>query len=95
MIFPALAETKSPLWRPIEYSLLSPFRQAPLLSLLSSENVVELFDDHVETVSIDDKPNLVAIQVYNPKLASTIFWQINGVPKAATLHSFVARYFCS
>lgn len=64
MILPALAEAKSPFWRPIKYSLFPPLGLATLAAFLSPDDVVELVDDHVETWDDDDAPDLVVIQVY-------------------------------
>lgn len=64
MILPALAEAKSPFWRPIKYSLFPPLGLATLAAFLSPDDVVELVDDHVETWRDDDAPDLVVIQVY-------------------------------
>ena len=64
MILPALTEAKSPFWRPIKYSLFPPLGLATLASFLRDDDEVELVDDHVETFSTDDEPDLVVIQVY-------------------------------
>ena len=64
MILPALTEAKSPFWRPIKYSLFPPLGLATLAAFLPPDWEVELVDDHVETFSIDDAPDLVVIQVY-------------------------------
>ena len=63
-ILPALTEAKSPLWRPIKYSLFPPLGLATLAAFLAPEDEAELVDDHVEPLSIDDRPDLVVIQVY-------------------------------
>lgn len=63
-ILPALTEAKSPLWRPIKYSLFPPLGLATLAAFLSPEDEAELADDHVEPLSIDDRPDLVVIQLY-------------------------------
>jgi hypothetical protein len=62
-ILPALTEAKSPFWRPIKYSLFPPLGLATLASYLSHEDEAELVDDHVETLEIDDRPDLVVIGV--------------------------------
>ncbi|WP_258101163.1 B12-binding domain-containing radical SAM protein [Marinoscillum pacificum] len=64
MILPALAEAESPFWRPIKYSLFPPLGLATLASYLSSDDEVELVDQHVEKIKLDDSPDLVVIQVY-------------------------------
>lgn len=63
-ILPALTEAKSPFWRPIKYSLFPPLGLATLAAFLAPDDEAELVDDHVETLHIDDCPDLVVIQVY-------------------------------
>jgi radical SAM superfamily enzyme YgiQ (UPF0313 family) len=64
MILPALTEAKSPFWRPIKYSLFPPLGLATLAGFLSDDNQVTIQDEHVETLDLDDEPDLVVIQVY-------------------------------
>ena len=64
MILPALAEAESPFWRPIKYSLFPPLGLATLAAYLSLDDEVDLQDQHVETLNLDDNPDLVIIQVY-------------------------------
>jgi radical SAM superfamily enzyme YgiQ (UPF0313 family) len=64
LILPALTEAKSPFWRPIKYSLFPPLGLATLAAHLSPDDEAELVDDHVELLSLDDRPELVVIQVY-------------------------------
>lgn len=64
MILPALTEAKSPFWRPIKYSLFPPLGLATLASYLSESDEITLQDEHVETLDLDDEPDLVVIQVY-------------------------------
>lgn len=64
MILPALAEAKSPYWRPIKYSLFPPLGLATLAAYLSEDDEIELQDEHVETIQLNDQPDLVIIQVY-------------------------------
>ena len=64
MILPALTEAKSPFWRPIKYSLFPPLGLATLASYLSENDEITLQDEHVETLDLDDEPDLVVIQVY-------------------------------
>ncbi|MFT3826859.1 MAG: radical SAM protein [Chitinophagaceae bacterium] len=64
MILPALTEAKSPYWRPIKYSLFPPLGLATLAAYCSPNDDIELQDEHVETLQIDDNPDLVIIQVY-------------------------------
>jgi radical SAM superfamily enzyme YgiQ (UPF0313 family) len=63
-ILPALTEAKSPLFRPIKYSLFPPLGLATLAAYLSDDDDAEIVDDHVEAWSEDDAPDLVIIQVY-------------------------------
>lgn len=64
MILPALAEAKSPFWRPIKYSLFPPLGLATLAAYLSPDDEIDLQDQHVETLNLNDEPDLVIIQVY-------------------------------
>jgi radical SAM superfamily enzyme YgiQ (UPF0313 family) len=64
MILPALTEAKSPFWRPIKYSLFPPLGLATLAGYLDETDQVEIQDEHVETIELDDWPDLVVIQVY-------------------------------
>src|ERR671928_4304 len=64
MILPALTEAKSPFWRPIKYSLFPPLGLATLAAYLDEKDEVTLQDEHVETLDLDDDPDLVVIQVY-------------------------------
>ena len=64
MILPALTEAKSPFFRPVKYSLFPPLGLATLAGYLDSDVEVTLQDEHVETLHLDDEPDLVVIQVY-------------------------------
>ncbi len=64
MILPALTEAKSPFWRPIKYSLFPPLGLATLGGYLNDDDDVRLQDEHVETLELEDEPDLVVIQVY-------------------------------
>ncbi|HMP94643.1 MAG TPA: radical SAM protein, partial [Phnomibacter sp.] len=64
MILPALAEAESPFWRPIKYSLFPPLGLATLAAYLSPHDEIDLQDQHVETLNLNDYPDLVVIQVY-------------------------------
>lgn len=64
MILPALTEAESPFWRPIKYSLFPPLGLATLAAYVDEDDEVELRDQHVETLKLDDEPDLVVIQVY-------------------------------
>jgi radical SAM superfamily enzyme YgiQ (UPF0313 family) len=64
LILPALTEAKSPFWRPIKYSLFPPLGLATLAGYLHPDDEVTLQDEHVETLDLDDEPDLVVIQVY-------------------------------
>lgn len=63
-ILPALTEATSPYWRPIKYSLFPPLGLATLAASLRPDDEAELVDEHVEPLDTDDRPDLVAIQVY-------------------------------
>ena len=64
MILPALTEAKSPFWRPIKYSLFPPLGLATLAAYLEVTDEVSLVDEHVETLNLEDEPDMVVIQVY-------------------------------
>ena len=64
MILPALAEAKSPFWRPIKYSLFPPLGLATLAAFLDIDDEIDLQDQHVEELNLNDNPDLVVIQVY-------------------------------
>ena len=64
MILPALTEAKSPFWRPIKYSLFPPLGLASLAGYLNENDEVTLQDEHVETLDLNDEPDLVVLQVY-------------------------------
>ena len=64
LILPALTEAKSPYWRPIKYSLFPPLGLATLAAYLADDDEIDLQDEHVETLTLDDEPDLVVIQVY-------------------------------
>ena len=63
-ILPALTEATSPFWRPIKYSLFPPLGLATLAAYLAEDDEAVIEDEHVGAVTIDDRPDLVVIQVY-------------------------------
>src|ERR1700759_2544246 len=64
LILPALTEATSPYWRPIKYSLFPPLGLATLAAYLTPDDQAGIVDEHVETLSLDDCPDLVVVQVY-------------------------------
>lgn len=64
LILPALTEADSPFWRSIKYSLFPPLGLATLAAFLSSDDEIDLQDQHVEQLYLDDEPDMVLIQVY-------------------------------
>jgi radical SAM superfamily enzyme YgiQ (UPF0313 family) len=64
MILPALTEATGPFWRPIKYSLFPPLGLATLAAYVDDSCAIEIQDEHVETLWLDDRPDLVVIQVY-------------------------------
>jgi radical SAM superfamily enzyme YgiQ (UPF0313 family) len=64
LILPALTEATSPYWRPIKYSLFPPLGLATLAAYLDPDLEISLQDEHVEKLDLNDKPDLVIIQVY-------------------------------
>jgi radical SAM superfamily enzyme YgiQ (UPF0313 family) len=63
LILPALTEATSPFWRPIKYSLFPPLGLATLAAYLGPEDDAVIVDEHVEPLRLDDRPDLVLIQV--------------------------------
>ena len=63
-ILPALAEAQGKYWRPIKYSLFPPLGLATLAGYLNDDDQAELCDEHVESISCEDTPDLVAIETY-------------------------------
>jgi radical SAM superfamily enzyme YgiQ (UPF0313 family) len=64
LILPALAEATDPCWRPIKYSLFPPLGLATLAAFLDPDDEAVLVDEHVAPLDLDDRPDLVLIQVY-------------------------------
>ena len=64
MILPALAEANSRYFRPIKYSLFPPLGLATLAGHLAPDDEIDIQDEHVESLFLDDRPDLVVIQVY-------------------------------
>ena len=64
LILPALTEATSPYWRPIKYSLFPPLGLATLAAYLDPDLDISLQDEHVEPLNLNDRPDLVVIQVY-------------------------------
>lgn len=64
MILPALTEALSPFWRPIKYHLFPPLGLATIASFFDESDEIDLQDEHVEVLRLDDRPDLVVIQVY-------------------------------
>ncbi len=63
-ILPSLKEASDPYWRPIKYALFPPLGLATLAAYLSADDRAVIVDEHVETLTLDDAPELVVIQVY-------------------------------
>lgn len=64
MILPALTEARSPHWRSIKYALFPPLGLATLAGYLHDTDDITIQDEHVESLDLDDTPDLVVIQVY-------------------------------
>lgn len=64
MILPALTEAQSPYYRHIKYSLFPPLGLASLAGYLSASDDVVIQDEHVETLHLNDNPDLVVIETY-------------------------------
>jgi radical SAM superfamily enzyme YgiQ (UPF0313 family) len=63
-ILPSLTEATCPYWRPIKYSLFPPLGLATLAAFLSPDDDAAIVDEHVEALDMNDRPDLVVIQVY-------------------------------
>jgi radical SAM superfamily enzyme YgiQ (UPF0313 family) len=63
-ILPTLTEATDPYWRPIKYSLFPPLGLATLAAYLAPDDHAVIVDEHVETLCLDDSPDVVVIQVY-------------------------------
>jgi len=63
-ILPALTEATGPYWRPIKYSLFPPLGLATLAAYLRPDDEARIVDEHVQKLPVDDRPDLVVIQVY-------------------------------
>jgi radical SAM superfamily enzyme YgiQ (UPF0313 family) len=63
LIVPAVTGTSSPFFRPIKYSLFPPLGMATLAAYVRDDDDVTLQDEYVEALDLDDRPDLVAIQV--------------------------------
>jgi len=63
-ILPSLTEAESSFWRPIKYSLFPPLGLATLAGYLSADDEAEIIDQHVQTLDMNDEPDVVAIEVY-------------------------------
>ncbi|MCT4646886.1 MAG: B12-binding domain-containing radical SAM protein [Carboxylicivirga sp.] len=74
LILPSLTEAKTAFWRPIKYSLFPPLGLATLAAYLDDTDEIDLQDQHVESLNLNDQPDLVIIQVYitNAKRAYNI-----------------------
>jgi len=85
-ILPALTEATSPYWRPIKYSLFPPLGLATLAAYLAPDDEATIVDEHVQALGIDDRPDLVVIQVYitNARRAYAIadHYRARGCPVA-------------
>jgi len=64
LILPALTEATNPYWRPVKYSLFPPLGLATLAAYLEDSDNAVIVDEHVEKLVLDDRPDLVVIQVY-------------------------------
>ncbi len=64
LILPSLKEAGDPNFRPIKYSLFPAVGLATLAAHFSEDDEVVLVDQHVETLTLNDTPDLVCIQVY-------------------------------
>ena len=63
-ILPALIEATDPYWRPVKYSLFPPLGLATLAAYLQPDDQAIIVDEHVESLNLNDAPDIVVIQVY-------------------------------
>ena len=59
-----MTEATGPYWRPIKYSLFPPLGLATLAAYLGPDDETVIEDEHVASVDLNDRPELVVIQVY-------------------------------
>jgi radical SAM superfamily enzyme YgiQ (UPF0313 family) len=64
LISPAKTAADSRYWRSIKYSLFPPLGLATLAGYLDPDDEIDLQDEHVETLDLDDEPDLVVIEAY-------------------------------
>ena len=64
MILPALKESANTDLRSLKYSRFPPLGLATLAGYLDDSDDVSICDEHVETLNLDDEPDLVVLQVY-------------------------------
>jgi radical SAM superfamily enzyme YgiQ (UPF0313 family)/AcrR family transcriptional regulator len=64
MISPAKTAPDGRFWRSIKYSLFPPLGLATLAGYVGPDDAVDLQDEHVETLDLDDEPDLVVIEAY-------------------------------
>jgi radical SAM superfamily enzyme YgiQ (UPF0313 family) len=64
LILPALLEAHDPGWRPVKYALFPPLGLAALAAYFDPSDQVTLEDEHVQPLSLDDRPDLVVMSVY-------------------------------
>ena len=85
-MLPALVEPQDIHWRSIKYSLFPPLGRATLAGYLDDNDFAEIVDEHVAPLRLDDKPDLVAIEVYVTsayrayRIADT--YRVRGIPVA-------------
>jgi len=84
LLLPALTEARSPFFRPIKYSLFPPLGLATLAAYLAPDDEAVLEDEHVTPIDIDDRPDLVVIQVYITSARTG--WRIITGPEAPSSH---------
>lgn len=64
LILPSLTECDSPHFRPIKYSLFPPLGLAQIAAFFGPDDDIEIVDEHVTSLTTDDTPDLVGIEVY-------------------------------
>lgn len=64
LVLPALEEAQNEYYRSIKYSLFPPLGLASLAGYIPEDHDVTIVDEHVESIALNDEPDVVCIQVY-------------------------------
>ena len=64
MILPTVAQKDGRLWTAVKYSTFPPLGLATLAGYLRDDDEISIHDEHIETLDLDDEPDLVVIKTY-------------------------------